>query len=329
MVSVWHLGATSMGILTTLIEEGVPLVYAVCDDWLSYGPELDPWCHMYRDRPRLARLARALTGLPTALPDVGASGSFCFVSELTRARALEYSSWTFADSTVVFSGIDRGLFPSQRPTSQPWRWRLLYAGRLDARKGVETLLRAMALLPDEATLTILSQGEPSYLERLQRLAGDLGVSDRVTVGHVRRDELSERYRDADVLVFPSEWEEPFGLVPLEAMASATPVIATGTGGSGEFLLDDVNYVRFTAGDPSDLARAVMELAGNPARRSRLVGAGLVTAEQFDVECLTDTFEAWHDAAANHFVDGHPPDRLLDLTGVGGPVDGRPEGPGHR
>jgi glycosyltransferase involved in cell wall biosynthesis len=97
------------------------------------------------------------------------------------------------------------------------------------------------------------------------------------------------------------------------MACGTPVVATGVGGSGEFLIDNVNCVRFAPGDPADLARAVTRLAGDAALRERVAQAGLVTAEQFDVERLTDTFEAWHSAAASHFVDGAPPDRHLDLT----------------
>jgi len=106
------------------------------------------------------------------------------------------------------------------------------------------------------------------------------------------------------------------------MACGTPVVATGAGGSGEFLIDDVNFVRFQPGDPADLARAVIALASDPARRSRLVEAGAATAEQFDVECLTDTFEAWHDAAARRFADGRPRDRHFDLSGVGGGANDR-------
>ena len=52
-----------------------------------------------------------------------------------------------------------------------------------------------------------------------------------------REELPAAYRAADVFVFPSTWSEPFGLVPIEAMACGVPVVGSGTGGSGEFLID--------------------------------------------------------------------------------------------
>ena len=88
-----------------------------------------------------------------------------------------------------------------------------------------------------------------------------------------RGELAGRYRDADAVVFPSEWEEPFGLVPLEAMACGTPVVATGVGGSGEFLVDGVNCVRFRAGDPAALAAAVRRAGRRRGLRARLVADG--------------------------------------------------------
>src|SRR3546814_842921 len=162
------------------------------------------------------------------------------------------------------------------------------------------------------TLEVQGTGDPAERDRMASLAAELGLGDRVEFGSVDRAGLVERYRAADAFVFPSEWEEPFGLVPLEAMACGTPVMATGVGGSGEFLLDPGNCVRFTAGDPSDLAAAVRRLAGDGALRARLVEQGFATARYFDVDRLTDAYEAWHDAAATGFAQGRPESRRFAL-----------------
>jgi SAM-dependent methyltransferase len=115
-----------------------------------------------------------------------------------------------------------------------------------------------------------------------------------------------------VFVFPSEWEEPFGLVPIEAMACGTPVVATGTGGSGEFLRDEYNCVLFPPGDPRALAFAIRRLHEDADLRDRVVRGGQQTADELDVERLADAFEEWHIAAAERFARGAPADRRLDL-----------------
>src|SRR5690606_10838090 len=113
---------------------------------------------------------------------------------------------------------------------------------------------------------------------------------------------------ADVCVFPSEWEEPFGLVPLEAMACDTPVVASGVGGSGEFLVDEGNCLLFEPGDPRSLAAAVERISSDGSLRTRLVRNGRISARHFDVDHLADAFEAWHDAATRGFAAPLPPDR---------------------
>lgn len=313
VVFVWQMGALSLGLLTTVVRRGTPIVYAVFDDWLSYAPVLDAWSRAFRRLPRpLARAAGAVLRLPTVVDDLGPTGVLCFISEETRRRAQELSPFSTPDSAIVYCGIDGRLFtpPGGRPA---WGGHLLYVGRYDPRKGIETAIRAMALLP-AATLEVQGTGDPGERDRLEALARDLGVGDRMTFGAVSRTGLPERYRAADAVVFPSEWQEPFGLVPLEAMACGTPVVATGVGGSGEFLLDGVNCVRFRAGDPADLAAAVERLAADPALRADLVRRGMATAAAFDVDHLVDCFEAWLLGAATGFAAGRPPSRAFTVDG---------------
>ena len=70
-------------------------------------------------------------------------------------------------------------------------------------------------------------GDERFLAELRAQCARLGVEDRVEFGHRPRDELPAAYAEADALLFPVRWEEPWGLVPLEAMAVGTPVVATG------------------------------------------------------------------------------------------------------
>jgi glycogen(starch) synthase len=314
VVSVWNMGAMSLGLLTTVAARGIPMVLNVCDDWLVYGPRLDAWTRLFSDRPRLARATRALARVPTGPPDLDRVGPACFVSAFTRDRARAWSRWDVPCSTVVFSGIEPREFPVTAPVEREgWDWRLLYVGRLDERKGLETLLAAMPRLPSAASLDVLGRGPESYLTRLRARAAELGVADRVRFAVADRAALHEWYRAADAFVFPSEWDEPFGLVPVEAMACGTPVVATGTGGSAEFLADGVNCLLYPPGDAGGLVQALDRLAADPPLRARLRRGGLATATELSVDRLAEVLEQWHVGAARGFPDGAPPARRLPLT----------------
>jgi glycosyltransferase involved in cell wall biosynthesis len=321
VVSAWQVGALSLGLLATIAARGIPIVYALSDDWLSYAPELDAWNRLFRRLP--APVGRALAmvlRVPTTVPDLGRTGPFCFISDATRRRAAAYAPWSMEDTAIVYSGIDGRLFqpPAGQSGARPWgTGRVLYVGRYDPRKGIEPLLRAMPELAG-MVLEVQGTGDVAERDRLERLASELGVGDRVEFAAVDRSGLPDRYRAADVVVFPSEWEEPFGLVPIEAMACGTPVVATGVGGSGEFLLDGANCVRFQAGDPHDLAGAVRRIESDASLRDRLVANGFRTAIYFDVDRLTDVFEAWHAAAASGYAVGRPASRSFDLEAVEAP-----------
>jgi glycosyltransferase involved in cell wall biosynthesis len=305
------MGAMSLGLLTAVLEREIPLVLNVCDGWLWYGPKLDAWSRLFLGRPRLARAATRLTALPAALPDLGERAVFCFVSDAIRRWSAERSMFKPRTETVVYSGIERADFAVTN--EHDWRWRLLSVGRLDERKGIHVAVEALAHLPDEATLDIVGRGDERYEARLRELSDGRALNGRVRFDAVERSALARRYADADVFVFPVLWEEPFGLVPVEAMTCGTPVVATGTGGSAEFLLDGVNCLLVPAGDPVALAGAVRRLADDDSLRRRLVEGGYRTADELNVDRLADVLEAWHVAAAERFRSGAPEHRRLSLS----------------
>jgi len=307
VVSVWHMGAMSLGLLQTVVEHGLPIVLVVADEWLVYGGAVDAWTRLFAGRPRIGRIARKLTGLPTAWEPDPELLTACFASEWLRRRAIEHSKWRPGRTTVTFLGIDPRRFT--RPDhSRPWSWRMLCTGRVEERKGVHVAIEALSHLP-EGSLDVVGPQDDTYVAKLRRTAARLGVDARVRfVGAVGRDELPDLYRAADVFLFPVLWEEPFGLVPLEAMACGIPVVATGTGGSAEFLTDGANSLIVRRGDARDLAGAVGRLATDASLRDALVRGGHKTVAQLGTDQLVEVLEAWHAAAAAHFRHGVPKDR---------------------
>jgi glycosyltransferase involved in cell wall biosynthesis len=315
VVSIWNMGALSLGLLATVAKRRLPVVYVIGDNWPAYAQQLDAWSRLFRGRPGMVagRLVERLTGVPCLLPDMGAMGACCFNSETMRQAAQDLSGWSLNRTGVVYSGIEATDFPIASDNAEvkdrPWRWQLLYVGRLDERKGIDTVVRAMPDLP-AAHLRILGRGDESYQAHLRELADRLGIASQVTFAATSRDKLAHEYRQADALVFPSIYQEPFGLVPLEAMACDTPVVATGRGGSGEYLIESSNALLFSAEDHRGLVDALCQLAGDPALRARLIRGGRRTARALTTDALAEALLAWHEAAATGFEPGQPGDRQL-------------------
>lgn len=318
VVSVWHMGALSLGLLSTVRADRLPMVAVIADDWLIYGVNVDPWMSLFeterRSRPvrRLAgRVIERLSGVPTRISDLGSDMAMLFTSEDNRRRALDGGVFDVGRNAVSYLGIDTAAFTDIGDVpGEPGL--LLYAGRCDPRKGIDTVIEALASLPGHRLEIRSPDGDDSHGQDLRRRARDLEVADRVAwCPAVDQRVLAGRMAAASAVVFPSRWAEPFGLVPIEAMACGTPVLATGVGGSGEFLADGTNCLRFDPDDAAGLVDAVRRLDGDDALRTRLIAGGRRTAEYFGRDRFTDVIERWHVGAAARFPDGTPDGRLFD------------------
>jgi glycosyltransferase involved in cell wall biosynthesis len=267
----WAMGGMSLSMLERVRSAALPVAGAVHDEWMIYGPTVDRWQRAF-DRPVLRRLASAASGVPTGV-DLAGAADWSFVSAYVRERAVA-EGLDVGGSPVIHSGIDSDRF---RPAPErQWEGRLLCLGRVDPRKGVATAVRALPELP-ECSLRCVGTGDASHLAQLRALTAELAVGDRVEFDAVERDRIPAAYADADVLLFCVSWPEPFGLVPLEAMAVGRPVIATRTGGSAEFLRDGHNCIVVPADDPGSIAEAVRRLGADPELRGRLRAGGFETA----------------------------------------------------
>ena len=130
--------------------------------------------------------------------------------------------------------------------------RILFAGRMAPEKGLEIFCRLMLALPERVRATVAGGGVME--EETRRLVDRLGVSSRVDfTGWLSPGRMSEEYRKAAVVVIPSLWSEPFGLVGLEAMAHRRPVVAFNVGGIPEWLEHGKTGFAIEPGDTEGLA----------------------------------------------------------------------------
>jgi len=154
------------------------------------------------------------------------------------------------------------------PGALPGAPRLLGLGRLHRNKGFDTLLRALPHLPG-AVLTLAGEG-PEH-EALVRLAGELGVADRVQFLGWRQDS-GALLAACDIFVCSSR-HEPLGNVVLEAWSAGKPVVAVAAQGPSELIRDGETGVLVPPESPEALAVAIGALLADPARRAALGEAG--------------------------------------------------------
>jgi D-inositol-3-phosphate glycosyltransferase len=187
--------------------------------------------------------------------------------------------------SVVPCGVDLELFRPDVAAAPrtPGRQRVVVVGRLVERKGVGNAIVALSRLlaaggPDTE---LVVAGGPDLagldadpdVQRLRAVARQHGVDDRVRfLGRVGREDLPALFRSADVAVCVP-WYEPFGIVPLEAMACGVPVVASAVGGLVDTVVHGSTGLHVPPRDPAALTDALAALLSDPERRAQLGRAG--------------------------------------------------------
>lgn len=293
LIFVWSQLRLTLGAARAAERSGRPVAYTFNDEHLAgYRPR--PWAPA--PRAALAALAdrvvfRAITTASLTLRHTTS------ISRRLRDN-LAANGVSAADSRIIYQGIPVERFPCKdAPGGIGVPARILFVGQLLPYKGADTLIEAAHRLAaqrgaDGLRVTIAGDAPGSHPDELRRLAlaGPARIEFR---GRVPHHELPPLYRAHDLFVFPSRWQEPFGLTHLEAMASGLPVISTADGGHGEFLRDNWNALVFPKGNPGALADRISVLLDTPGLGKRLaLAARAMIDTEFSLARYVTQLESW-------------------------------------
>jgi D-inositol-3-phosphate glycosyltransferase len=230
---------------------------------------------------------------------VGVADRIIAATPAEESQLIEYYGADAGKIAIVPPGVDLTRFQpidpdeAKRLVGIPCGDRnILFAGRIEPLKGIDTLLRAMSILqarhPDavrNACVAIIG-GDPwaddldAEMARLQSLRSALGIHDLVTfLGAKDQDVLPAYYAAAEMVVMPSHYES-FGMVALEAMAMGTPVIASEVGGLAHLIQQGVNGFHVPSRDPEALAARMLQLLTHPTLRDELGRCARSYAQQY-------------------------------------------------
>ncbi len=279
------IGLTSL--MKALSELNIPMVFHLGSYWLIYASRPDT----EQSRLQARRLKQWLIGSFT----VPKTATMIAVSRTVKQQYVE-AGLDRERIEVIYNGIDPRFLDlplaerEEKTGATGASFQVLYVGRLRVEKGIFVILKALELLVNERGkldtgelpihLHIFGSGDKVYVDELQAFLQEKRLAQAVTFhGKIPQDELIAYYDRSDIMLVPSLWQEPFGLVIAEAMARRLPVIASNFGGPAEILTHDVDGLLIKPGDEEELAQAISLLMKNPEKRKQLGEAAYATVRE--------------------------------------------------
>jgi len=176
----------------------------------------------------------------------------------------------FMKESMIVNGVEQSKIavihpfikeqPPMKKRRKNDRLQLLFSSQIIRGKGLDKLLYALKDLNANFSLTVVGKG--SDKERCEVLSKELQLTDKVIFKGFSYA-IENYYERADVVVFPSTWQEPFGLIGIEAFSYGKPVIAFNSGGVSEWLVDNYNGVLVENGNCNELKNRIEQLCNEP------------------------------------------------------------------
>ncbi|UCF37537.1 MAG: glycosyltransferase family 4 protein [Acidobacteriota bacterium] len=305
LIFIWSQLRLTLGAARAAQDSGIPVAFTLNDEHIAgYLPSPFGWS----PKTFLRYLADHWVFPSITLRGLQLKESTCISQRLqTNLVALGVP---VSSSEVIYQGIPLERFPCKENLGEIGSpVRILYVGQLHPYKGVHTLLEAVGQIArrsdrtgDPSTgpqihLTVVGTGPENYIRKLSEIARSIPAEIHFA-GKLSHEELPEIYRSHHIFVFPSIWQEPFGLTHLESMASGTTVISTAEGGQGEFLEHGQNALVFQKEDSKELACHLGRLLSEPGLSFRLARqARFMVEEQFSLQKYVSRLEEFLRAVA--------------------------------
>lgn len=326
LVSWWNLEGMTKAILRMPQDRGIPSAHCIDDNWMirEFGAggdvDLPFWFEFWRVKwgPRLLRplvrlclapLERRMErrGIPTRVFGVP-PGHVCFISAFWRFLH-QQAGLPVHSSDVIYGGVSPEKFLANRPPASyaDGPLRLLYAGYIDQKRGLHTIVEALGLVPatqrDRIHLSIAHGGPvvpDDYVNGITARIAQLGLSQHITfLGRVPHDEMPGVFAAHHVLVFASTRNEGMPMVMMEAMCAGCAVPNTGSGGAIE-LSERAGTPLFPKDHPFALSRLLSALEKDRRRVAEIALQGQQTVlREFTIDqMLEKTCDVFTRAAAH-------------------------------
>ena len=326
LIFVWNGVGIPHSALRVAELSGIPIAYSVGEHWLGRMYRSDAYVRYLLPGERGVRaawgyIARALNHLPQLQVDpfTIAPAAICWNSQSTRRVSGVPATLIPTLESVIYPGIPEPERWSSLPRNPRFRPTIAFVGRVEWEKGPDVAYRALASLRSrhgiDAKLVLAGRCDPEMQAELDRLAAQLGIADRVELlGAMDKDGVGRVLERSHVLLVPSTWEEPFGLVLLEAALARIPVVASRTGGMPEALEEGTQALFF----PNENADACADALAQSLDHSSSLDATAARVDAAFRRAEELSFERYIGEMGQFVVDAHAAFRP-ETRPIGSPV----------
>jgi glycosyltransferase involved in cell wall biosynthesis len=308
LVFVWNDSHIPRAAVRIAQAWGASVAFSVGDPSFGYFVDGDQFLRLLRPgvtgaQRLLAPLARIVNRFPSLRIELSTPlpASIAWNSEAMRRMTTIPSGVTpLLEHVIHPATFHEDLFRGVRRTPSPAP-SILFVGRLSWEKAPDIACHAIAILRERhrihADLILAGPSASSQRRRLEALVGDLAIDDRVEIrGPLPAEGIASLLASAHALVVPSRWQEPFGLVCLEAALARAPVVASLSGGMPEMLRAEEEALFFPIDDAPACAAALARVIQDPAGAAERARRAFVRAGEYSLARYLAAYDAFVEEA---------------------------------